>query len=178
MTPNQNQQEAIRNLQRYLRHLSYFYEEIIEVPIDGIFGTDTEAALRAFQKLENLPPTGRADQVTWERLYETYSRSNDQRRAPNSISYFPRIPENYTVEVGEAQFLVSIIQNALQELAAVYDDIGTVPQTGTYDEETARAVRIFQGVNGLPQTGAVDRATWNAIADAYNRNFSSPYLRH
>ena len=175
--PNQNEQEAIRNLQRYLRHLSYFNDEIIEVPIDGIFGSDTEEALRAFQQTEGLPATGRADQATWERLFEVYTNSITSRQPPRQIGHFPQIPEDYTIEVGEVQFLVSIIQNALQELSVIYDSIGEVPQSGEYDAATADAVRAFQEANGLPSTGAVDRTTWNAIADAYNRNFNSPYLK-
>ncbi|MBO5354585.1 MAG: peptidoglycan-binding protein [Clostridia bacterium] len=174
---NQNEQEAIRNLQRYLRHLSYFNDEIVEVPIDGIFGSNTEEALRAFQEMEGLPTTGRADQATWERLFEVYTDSITSKQPPRQIGHFPQIPEDYTVEVGEVQFLVNIIQNALQELSAVYDGIGEVPQTGEYDAATADAVRAFQEANGLPPTGAVDRTTWNAIADAYNRNFNNPYLR-
>jgi len=121
--------------------------------------------------------TGRADQQTFERLFQAYSDSIEQREPPHRIAHFPQIPENYTVEVGEAQFLVSVIQNALQELSAVYDRIGDVPQSGAYDEQTAEAVREFQEIHGLPANGAVDRRTWNALADAYNRNFSDPYLR-
>lgn len=173
----ENEREAIRNLQRYLRQLSYFNEEIGEAPIDGIFDEATREALRAFQELEGLAATGTADQVTWERLYGAYLASLEARRAPRSISHFPQIPENYTVEVGETQFLVSIIQNALFELAILYDGLDGVPQSGVYDENTARAVRAFQAAHALPQTGGVDRATWNALADAYNRNFASPYLR-
>lgn len=176
--PRQNERESIRNLQRYLRHLSYFNEEIGEVPIDGIFDSETESALRAFQRREGLPETGRADRETFERLFEAYTDSVAAKQPPQRIAHFPEIPENYTVEVGEVQFLVSIIQNALQELASVYDQLGEVPQTGAYDEQTASAVREFQNIHGLSQTGAVDRTTWNAIADAYNRNFASPYLRH
>jgi peptidoglycan hydrolase-like protein with peptidoglycan-binding domain len=173
----QNEQEAIRNLQRYLRHLSYFSDEIIDVPIDGIFGSDTEEALRAFQQMEGLPVTGRADLETWERLFAVYTDSIASKQPPRQIGHFPQIPEDYTVEVGEVQFLVNIIQNALQELTVVYDSIGEVPQTGEYDAATADAVRAFQEANGLSPTGAVDRTTWNAIADAYNRNFNSPYLK-
>ena len=174
---NANRRVAVRNLQRYLRHLSYFIEEIGEVPIDGIFGSDTEAALRAFQKIVGLPPTGRADAVTWDRLFRAYTNSIEQRQEPLRIANFPQIPENYTVEIGNVQFLVSIIQNALQELRSVYDSIGEVLPTGTYDIATANAVREFQRLQGLPQTGSVDRITWNAIAEAYNRNFENPYLR-
>ena len=173
----ENEREAVRNLQRYLRQLSYFNEAIIEPPIDGIFGSDTEEALRAFQTLAGLPPTGRADRETFERLFAAYIDSQNERRAPARIAHFPQIPENYTVEMGETQFLVSIIQNALHELSSVYDAPLNVPQSGIYDADTAAAVRAFQAIHGLPATGAVDRATWNALAEAYNRNLNTPYSK-
>ena len=173
----ENERQAITNLQRYLRHLSYFNEGVDPLPVDGIFDSATEAALRSFQSAAGLPQTGRADRVTWERLYAAYRASIAEKQAPARIAHFPQIPENYRVEVGDAQFLVSIIQHALQELAVVYEGLDDVPLSGAYDEQTAAAVRRFQAVYGLPEDGAVDRATWNALADAYNRSFSDPYLR-
>ena len=169
--PNENERVAIANLQRYLRQLAYFDQTLGEVPIDGLFDAATEEALRAFQESVGLPPTGRADFMTWEALFAAYQRSLEERDAPQRIAHFPRLPEDYSIEIGDVQFLVSIIQNALQELGAVYDDLGEVPQSGEYDAATAEAVRRFQEKHGLPPTGAVDRRTWNALADAYNRNF-------
>ena len=173
----ENEREAVRALQRYLRQLSYFHEEIGEVPVDGIFDRDTAAALRAFQALEGLPRTGKADLETWERLVAAYEASLESRRTPARMAYFPQIPENYAVEVGEAQFLVAVIQNALHELSTVYEGLDDVPQSGVYDAATAEAVKRFQAVYGLPATGAVDRTTWNALADAYNRNLHEAYVR-
>ena len=173
----QNEREAVLQLQRFLRQLSYFDEEIGPVPLDGNFDTATREAVITFQRQAGLTPTGRVDLVTWERLFDAYTASLTERREPARFAYFPKIPENYTVELGETQFLVSIIQNALQELATVYDGIGQVPQTGVYDDSTATAVREFQRANGLTVTGGVDRTTWNALAEAYNRNFSAPYLK-
>ncbi len=172
----ENRRVAIRNLQRYLRAIAYFDNRIPKVGIDGIYGPETERAVRAFQGIAGLPLTGTVDQTTWEALYAYYLADQKKQDAPERISHFPRIPENYTLEVGEQQFLVSIIQNALQELAIDYDWPVEVPLTGTYDEATAAAVRVFQELNGLPATGGVDRATWNALANAYNRTFAG-YFR-
>ena len=172
-----NKRKAIQNLQRYLRQLSYFNEEILEPPIDGIFERDTEEALRAFQRSASLPPTGRADRETFERLYEAYLASLAARAEPLRIPHFPQIPEDYTVEVGDTQFWVQIIQNALHELSSVYDELENVSQSGVYDADTATAVRAFQRIHGLPATGAVDRTTWNALAEAYNRNLNRSYWR-
>ena len=169
---HENNAQAVRNLQRYLRTLSYFDSRIPELPIDGIFDTATEAGVKAFQEIEGLPVTGRVDPDTFALLYERYRAQQRAKDAPARISHFPRLPEDYTLEVGEQQFLVRIIQNALQELAIDYDWGGEVPQTGIYDEPTAAAVRVFQEKHGLPATGGVDRATWNALAEAYNRTFA------
>ena len=171
----ENEREAIRNLQRYLRRLSYFNDEIEPAPIDGVFDSATESALRAFQAAQGIPVTGRADQESFERLFLAYTNENELRRAPTRIALFPQIPEAYTVELGNAQFLVSMIQHALAELAMVYEGLDDVPQSGVYDEATATAVRRFQALHGLPQSGGVDRTTWNALAEAYNRYFHSPY---
>ena len=37
--------QAIRNLQTYLRQLSFFDESLPELPIDGVFDTETQRAV-------------------------------------------------------------------------------------------------------------------------------------
>ncbi len=36
---------------------------------------------------------------------------------------------------------------------------------GLFDEETTRAVMLFQRQNGLPQTGVIDFTTWNLLSE-------------
>ena len=38
------------------------------VPVDGVLGTATAAALRDFQTARGLPPTGTTDAATWAQL--------------------------------------------------------------------------------------------------------------
>ena len=168
---NPNQRVAVTNLQRYLRHLSYFDDRIPAPPIDGIFDSATEQALRAFQRVEGLPETGTADRPTWDLLYRRYVQSLERRDDPRAITLFPSIPEGYSVGEGNEQFLVRMIQFALQELAVLYEGLDNVPQSGVYDAATAEAVRQFQRRHLLPETGEVDRRTWNALADAFNSTF-------
>lgn len=174
--PSEAERIAIQNLQRYLRTLSYFGDRIPPPPIDGVFDSATEEAVRAFQRSEGLPATGRVNAATWDLLFLRYEEMREQKDAPARISHFPRLPENYSVELGEAQFLVEVIQHALSELDTVYGWSEPVSITGVYDEPTAAAVREFQQKNRLPATGGVDRATWNALANAYNRQFAT-YFR-
>ena len=168
---SENKPTAVEHLQRHLRTLSYFDKRIPPVPIDGVFGTDTEKAVRAFQQRDGLPVTGRVDQATWELLCACCAREKKAHAAPETLAVFPRLPEDYRVGAGEKQFLVEIVQYVLSELSVLYEWPESLSITGTYDEAAAGAVRLFQRKNGLPETGEVDRATWNALAAAYNQLF-------
>jgi len=170
-TPRANEQEAIRNLQRYLRQLSYVDERIPGPPIDGIYDTATREAVRAFQRVEGLPETGVVDTATWELLFRRYEESLRREAAPVPLAQFPRISPGYALREGDENFLVRLVQYALGELDLIYEGLDDVPQTGIYDEETMKAVREFQRRHSLPETGEVDRATWDALATTYNREF-------
>lgn len=166
-----NEKDAIRNLQRYLRQLSYTDKSIPPPPIDGIFGSRTAQALRAFQLSVGLPPTGVADRTTWNALYAAYRESLRHNGNPVALAQFPRLSYGYTLREGDKNFLVSMIQYALSELSLIYDGMDDVKVTGEYDAPTAAAVKEFQEKHGIPATGCVDRETWDAIADTYNRTF-------
>jgi peptidoglycan hydrolase-like protein with peptidoglycan-binding domain len=170
--PTEIEKTAVANLQRYLRTLYYFDESLSPLPVDGLYDRATEEAVRRFQKAEGLPPTGRVEQNTWERLFERYEAQKAFRRAPARIAHFPRVPPDYRVKIGEEQFLVRVIQHALQEIALDFTFPAAVPQSGKYDEDTANAVRVLQRVSGLPEDGEVDRATWEELARYYNHLFA------
>ena len=64
--------KPIRSLQTMLRVIAAADEAIPQVVPDGIYGPDTEAAVTAFQARSGLPPTGEADQATWNRVVDAY----------------------------------------------------------------------------------------------------------
>lgn len=170
--PTEIEKKAVANLQRYLRTLYYFDEALSPLPVDGIYDRATEEAVRHFQADERLPITGRVDFATWERLFARYETEKALHRAPARLGYFPRVPQDYRVRVGEEQFLVRVIQHALQEIALDLTFPTAVPQSGRYDEDTANAVRVLQRVSGLPEDGEVDRATWEELARYYNHLYA------
>ncbi len=167
MSRQSTEANAIRNLQRYLRQLSYDEPQIKAPPVDGIFESDTRDALRAFQSLKGLPVTGTADPETWELLYTLYRISLAENAPPRAVSVFPRTPKNYTITLGTSGIAVSLLQHMLTELTDLYSDLGDFSISGIYDPPTQRAVSAFQGHNVLKKTGVVDRGTWNRIADLY-----------
>ena len=160
--------QAILNLQRYLRQLSYFDESIPPPPLSGTWDARTEESLTAFQKNNRLPETGRADEVTWNLLYDEYKRSMTAAALPRSLPLFPLLPDGYEIGMGEESFVVMAIQYMLGEIRLHYDNLETVAQTGIYDAETDTAVREFQTRNLLPVTGKVNKATWDFLVSAYD----------
>ena len=59
------------------------------------------------------------------------------------------------------------MQEQLNRIAKDYPSIPTIPVDGTYGQQTADAVRVFQNVFGLGQTGVVDYPTWYKISEIY-----------
>ena len=141
--PRPNERQAIANLQRYLRQLSFDYDAIPSPPIDGIFESVTERALRAYQAMRGLPDTGRADLETWTLLFNDYNDSLVRNTRGNGFYIFPREPKDYELSPNE--------------------------RSGVYDEQTAHGVTAFQRRHGLAPTGKVDLSTWNALTEAYRR---------
>ena len=168
MAEHENSRAAIANLQRYLRQLSYDEESIGAVPIDGIFESATEEALRAFQRLRGFPVTGRADQETWERLYDDYRISLSRNSPPRAVTIFPLDPIGYVMLPESRDFAVTVLQHMLLELQDLHQELERVVVTGIYDGQTEDAVRFFQKMNGLPIDGQTDLLTWNTLTDQYN----------
>ena len=59
------EKDAIRNLQRYLRQLSYTDKDIIAPPIDSIYDRATADSVRSFQRKYGIAETGIANKETF-----------------------------------------------------------------------------------------------------------------
>lgn len=171
-----NEKEAIRNVQRYLRQLSYTDADIPPVPIDGIFGEATENSLIAFQTKNGLSPSGVADRESFDALYEQYLLSTKRFAPPKGFSPFARVPENYSLSVGDIGFAVSSVQFLINEISVIVDGIDELAITGIYNIDTARAVSIFQASSGLEVTGEVDKMTWDMLVDTYE-HYAKDYVQ-
>ncbi|MBR5616475.1 MAG: peptidoglycan-binding protein [Clostridia bacterium] len=163
------ERNAIKNLQRYLRQLSRFDADIPPLPISGLWDPDTRDALIAFQKKNGLTPSGVADAITWNLLYEQYLASIEEKTEPLRMPIYPRLPERSSLKLGDVGFAVTAVQYMLDELTLAYDGLEGVTQNGIYDAKTAASVREFQKRNLLPESGEVDKRTWDALVRSYEQ---------
>lgn len=63
---------SVVQLQRQLSRIGNSYPAIGKLDADGIFGLNTEAAVKTFQKVFNLPQTGVVDYATWYSISNVY----------------------------------------------------------------------------------------------------------
>ena len=169
MQDKMNESLVISALQRYLRQLAFENPTIPLPPVDGIFDTRTEQALKAYQRATGLNVTGIADANTWDRLFADYRASLERTRLSEGFDIFPSAPQDYAIYPDDEQFLVEVVQYILNELRLWYDDIPPNGQSGVFDEATRQGILAFQLRQGLAIRDRVDRATWNALASDYRR---------
>lgn len=167
MASNMFERDAIKNLQLYLRQLSYHNDSIPSSPIDGIWDSATERSLSEFQRYYKLPITGRADRVTWEKLKTEYDSSVSKHSPPVSVNLFPRSPESYALEEGAEGFLAKVIIYILGELSATYG-FPVYEDAKALDSRIIGLILEFQRINGLNESGKVDKETWDRLANEYN----------
>ncbi len=154
----------IRELQTYLRALSYLHPSIPRVDIDGVFGRETTDAVKAAQRLFRLPPTGIVDYPTWTAIVAA-DRSADALRTVQHTD--PFVTAFRELEAGDTGDIVSVLQLMLAALARAKGDFAPAAPTGRYDPATEEGMRRLQRASGLPVTGKTDVASWNALAAAY-----------
>lgn len=170
MTPNDFERDAILNIQRYLRHISFHDDSICEsgsIPLDGIWESDTRDAIIKFQQSRSLPVTGTVDRQTWNTLKAEYDRSVAENSPPATLALFPRYPIGFKIKKGDHGFLTDTVQYLLEQLERLYLFPDYRP-SGTFDDITEAFVRDFQRRNLINPTGEVDRETWDAMAIQHN----------
>jgi peptidoglycan hydrolase-like protein with peptidoglycan-binding domain len=115
-------------------------------PVDGVMGADAQAALRDFQKSENLEPTGMLNQQTLAAL---------GMPAEPTVSVVLREPI-FIVPPGSTT--VRQVQQALNQRG-----FRAGPPDGVFGPSTQVALRNFQVSEHLEATGQLNRQTLQAL---------------
>ena len=153
-----DEKNANRQVQTYLRELSYAYGDLPQITVDGIYGEETKKAVHAFQNKFGLTATGEVDLATFNLLYEESVGAREERAGQSellSASVFP-------LQKGDSGSEVRILQSVIGELLGL-----RIPFDGFYGRATEDGVRAFQRKYQYPPSGIVDRKLWNRIAKEY-----------
>ena len=158
-------------IQTELNRIAQNYPAIPKIPtVDGIFGSRTEASVRAFQQIFGLEDDGIVGKATWYELVRLYVAVNRLAELRSQGQQFYSINWEYPngLTVGSRGDKVRHLQYMLTVLAAYINEIPTIAVDGIYGVETERAVLAAQRWFGLPQTGVVDATTWDEIYDQFS----------
>ena len=154
-----------------LNRISQNYPAIPKIPlVDGIFGAQTEAAVRKFQEIVNLAVDGVVGRETWYALLRYYVAvtSLAELRSQGQRFYTISWATSNPIEQGGRGVKVEHLQYMLSVLSAYIPEIPPVTIDGIYGSATRNAVIAAQRRFGLPETGIVNFDTWYEIYDQFS----------
>ena len=164
---------AVEQLQFWLNTLAQYDSAIHSVTVDGVFGSGTAAAVRAFQRKYGLTVDGVVGRTTWTEVYDQFRSIQSDNGTPNA---YP----GTALRQGSSGQNVRLVQFWLKIARTVYSSLNNVTVDGIFGSSTAAAVRRFQTYFGLTSDGVVGRTTWNKLYEVYNdiaNRLLSPSLR-
>ena len=160
----------VQQMQIRLNRISTNYPGIPKInPTDGNFGTDTEAAVRAFQRIFRLAQDGIIGNATWYRITYLFNAVKRLSELDSEGIRLDELPKRYegVLSLGNTGDSVRVIQYYLAVIATYYDTIPQIDVNGVFDAQTEQAVRAFQQTFGLTVDGIVGRQTWQQMDDTY-----------
>ena len=152
---------AVEQVQFWLNMLAQYDSAIPAVKVDGVYGTATANAVRAFQRKYGLTADGVVGQTTWKELYDEFLSIQSDNGTPNA---YPGTP----LREGSSGQNVRLVQFWLKIARTVYTSLESVTVDGKFGTGTASAVRRFQRYFGLTADGVVGRTTWQKLYEVYN----------
>lgn len=166
---------TVTEIQRMLRLISFYNDDVLSVIPDGIFGNDTAQSVSSFQNAFLIPQTGEVDNHTWNMIVEEYKRIlEDEKLIASTVVFDEFIGDIFP---GEANVGLYVIQAMLLALSEEFDNIERVYVTGVLDRATEDAVRMVQTIGGITPNGVIDRNFVNVLSRLYNSFITQNHVR-
>jgi len=154
---------AVREVQKFLYVISDKVNTAVpRIAIDGIYGAETESAVRVFQEIYRHNVSGKVDRETFESLYSLYSAAV----IDIELSDYLLTDQGFPITLGTQNNDVAVIHLLINELGKTYTDIGYVNVRSTYfSDESQAAVIELQKIFNQPTTGVVDKHLFLRMRD-------------
>ena len=161
--------DAVAIIQTSLNEIGTNYPAIPRINVDGIYGENTENAVRTFQRIFGLTPDGIVGLATWYRIVYLYVgiRRLAELNSRGQQLYGESFEYTGTVQSGDTGLKVTVAQYMLSVLSEFYYTIPFVDADGVFGTNTENAVKAFQRTFGLPVTGVITAGVWNKMYDAF-----------
>lgn len=161
--------EPVRNLQYFLRTISYYYNTVPAVIPDGIFSDQTREAVMGFQKTFQIPVTGVVDFVTWNKIIAVFNEVYEYKEACSRPMAFPN-DTDFFITLGDNPMCLYIIQAMLRFISMYFANFTELNISGMHDAKSVELVNQLQKLFNIEQNGVIDKKTFDMISALYNNN--------
>lgn len=155
----------IYSIQEYLRVIAMTTEKFPPLIPDGIYGTQTEATVRVFQREYDLPETGEVDNDTWDRIIEVYTEVEAYRIEPPATQLFPE--SRHVIREGDRAGFLFPIHAVIRGITKHFDNIPDFDVSETHEGGVVDATRELLKRMDLPCDNGIDVRCWNRLSRLY-----------
>jgi peptidoglycan hydrolase-like protein with peptidoglycan-binding domain len=159
---------SILEIQRILRALDSYENQVSRVKPDGIYGEDTRMLVTAFQEKYGLSPTGIVDYETWNLLHSIDEARRDATKIARAVHIFPMY-EEYEILPNSNDDTMYVIQYMLNEILNDHDDFNELTLNGSYDLPTQNAIRVLLKKSLNDDSPTINAQVFDTIANEYER---------
>ncbi|MCL2286834.1 MAG: peptidoglycan-binding protein [Firmicutes bacterium] len=164
----------VRTMQNWLNRIRVNFPIIPQVTASGVYGPQTEAAVRAFQGIRTLGsvgPNGVVDRATWWNISRAYSavKRLGELTSEGIVIGIGRTPPTDIIRQGARGNLVGRAQYVMNFISQFYPSVPTVVQDFNFGPNFTAAVQEFQRLFGLNPDGIIGPLTWGRLYDIYWR---------
>ena len=166
----------VKTIQQQLKRIAEAYPSIPKInDPNGIFGAQTEAAVKRFQNIFNLAQDGIVGKSTWYRIKNVYNGVKKLAELTAENLTFDEVEPIYPslLKEGMSGDYIKTLQYYLNIVAYFYPQIPNINVDGYFGPKTREAVIAFQEMFGLVPDGIVGRDTWKALSNAYKTSINS-----
>ncbi len=164
-------------IQYELNRISKNYPLISKIEdVNGIFGTDTEEAVKTFQQVFNLNQTGIVDSSTWYRIKFIFNAVkgladiSSEGVSPEEIES----PFEVSWQEGDSGIWVKLIQYYVRVIGCYYNpEIPIIEITGYFGPETTEAVKAIETKFNIIIDGVVGIQTWSVLDKTYKSIYNN-----
>ncbi len=142
---------------------------------EGVFGVETEAAVKQFQQVFNLTSDGIVGNATWYKIKQVFNAvkglgelasegiTEEEFDSPFAVSW----------QEGDSDIWVRVVQYYIRALSCLYpDEIPRIEITGYFGPETTEAALAIQNKFDLILDGVVGIQTWAILDKEYRNNLN------
>jgi len=156
--------EYVLLAQIMLNTISINYPAIQKIyPVDGNFNQSTEAAVKEFQTIFDINPTGIIDKGTWYKIRNIYTSVRKLAELTSQGILISDIPSELPANVANVVPRVQLVQYFINVLSAFYSTIPAVDIDGILGPQTRQSIIAFQKAVDIPVTGLIDDQTWTSM---------------